>query len=170
MAIWGTQAWYWLGSVWIDPTFAALNGWIVIQGQIPAAAAGDKLFPKIFGITNKHDVPIFSLVIGSVLVSILMMMNFSRTLGETYKFIILLSSFTSLVAFLFSTASLVILNRRNHNLKAGRIVVAAGAFLFSLWAIAGSGKEIVYWGFLLLMAGIPFYVMMRMGRDNKGAT
>src|SRR5882762_5892611 len=167
MAIWGTQAKYWVGAGAIISTFGALNGWIVIQGQIPAAAAGDKLFPRIFGITNKHEVPIFSLVIGSVLVSILMMMNFTRTLGETYKFIILLSSLTSLVAFLFSTASFVILRSREVYAKAraGKITLAAIAFLFSLWAIAGSGKEIVYWGFLLLMAGIPFYVMMRLGRD-----
>ncbi len=167
MAIWGTQAKYWVGAGAIISTFGALNGWIVIQGQIPAAAAGDKLFPRIFGITNKHEIPIFSLVIGSVLVSILMMMNFSRTLGETYKFIILLSSLTSLVAFLFSTASFVILSRRNAAVRVGKIAVAAAAFLFSLWAIAGSGKEIVYWGFLLLMAGIPFYVMMRLGRYPK---
>ena len=168
MAIWGTQAKYWVGAGAIISTFGALNGWIVIQGQIPAAAAGDKLFPRIFGITNKHEIPIFSLVIGSVLVSILMMMNFSRTLGETYKFIILLSSLTSLVAFLFSTASFVILGRREaYKARAGKIAVAAVAFLFSLWAIAGSGKEIVYWGFLLLMAGIPFYVMMRLGRDKS---
>jgi APA family basic amino acid/polyamine antiporter len=169
MAIWGTQARYWVGAGAIISTFGALNGWIVIQGQIPAAAAGDKLFPRIFGITNKHEVPIFSLVIGSVLVSILMMMNFTRTLGETYKFIILLSSLTSLVAFLFSTAAFVILRRRQAypKARAGKIAVAAVAFLFSLWAIAGSGKEIVYWGFLLLMAGIPFYVMMRLGRGNS---
>jgi APA family basic amino acid/polyamine antiporter len=32
------------------------------------------------------------------------------------------------------------------------------AFAFSLWAIAGSGQSSVYWGFILLMAGIPFYV------------
>jgi APA family basic amino acid/polyamine antiporter len=38
--------------------------------------------------------------------------------------------------------------------------LSALAFLFSLWAIAGSGQETVYWGFFLLMAGIPFYVMI----------
>jgi len=30
------------------------------------------------------------------------------------------------------------------------------AFAFSFWAIVGSGEEIVFWGFLVLMAGIPF--------------
>jgi APA family basic amino acid/polyamine antiporter len=32
------------------------------------------------------------------------------------------------------------------------------AFLYSLWAIGGSGRDTVYWGFLLLLAGVPFYV------------
>jgi APA family basic amino acid/polyamine antiporter len=44
---------------------------------------------------------------------------------------------------------------------AGRLVVAAVAFLFSLWAIAGAGQEAIYWGFLLLIGGLPVYVAMR---------
>jgi len=70
---------------------------------------------------------------------------------------------------LFSTASFVILRRKADYpiARAGKIAVAVVAFLFSLWAIAGSGKDIVYWGFLLLMAGIPFYVMMRLGKGNS---
>jgi APA family basic amino acid/polyamine antiporter len=39
-------------------------------------------------------------------------------------------------------------------------VLASLAFIFSLWAIAGSGQEIVYWGLLLLLSGVPFYVMI----------
>jgi APA family basic amino acid/polyamine antiporter len=42
----------------------------------------------------------------------------------------------------------------------GAIILSSLAFLFSLWAIAGSGQETVYWGFILLMAGVPFYVMI----------
>jgi len=39
------------------------------------------------------------------------------------------------------------------------IILAFLSFSFTLWAIMGSGQEIVYWGFILLMAGIPFYVL-----------
>jgi basic amino acid/polyamine antiporter, APA family len=164
MTLWGTQARYWVAAGAVMSTFGALNGWIIIQGQIPAAAATDRLFPKIFAATNRHDVPVFSIVIGSILVSVLMMMNFTKTLGETYKFIILLSSLTTLVPFLFSVAAFVIVSRRSSDLKltSGKLLVAVVAFLFSMWAVAGSGETIVYYGFLLLMAGIPFYVLMRM--------
>jgi len=37
-------------------------------------------------------------------------------------------------------------------------IVAGLAFSYSLWAISGAGAETVYWGFLLLMAGLPVYV------------
>jgi APA family basic amino acid/polyamine antiporter len=38
------------------------------------------------------------------------------------------------------------------------LIVPALAFLYSLWTIGGSGRDTVYWGFLLLLAGIPLYV------------
>ena len=44
------------------------------------------------------------------------------------------------------------------------VLVAILAFLYSFWAIAGSGQEAVYWGFLLLMAGVPVYVWVKRGQ------
>ena len=35
--------------------------------------------------------------------------------------------------------------------------VSAVAFVFALGAIAGAGPDIVYWGFLLLLSGLPVY-------------
>jgi APA family basic amino acid/polyamine antiporter len=29
-----------------------------------------------------------------------------------------------------------------------------------MWMIIGAGQEIVYWGFIMLMMGVPFYVYM----------
>ncbi|KPJ90532.1 MAG: hypothetical protein AMS18_10620 [Gemmatimonas sp. SG8_17] len=40
----------------------------------------------------------------------------------------------------------------------GSSVIAVLAFLYSLWAIAGAGRDMVYLGLLLLLAGIPVYV------------
>ena len=41
------------------------------------------------------------------------------------------------------------------------LVLASLGFLYSLWAIYGSGPETVYYGFLLLLMGIPVYVYMK---------
>ena len=32
------------------------------------------------------------------------------------------------------------------------------AFAYGLWAIGGAGQETVYWGFLLLLSGLPVFV------------
>jgi APA family basic amino acid/polyamine antiporter len=43
-------------------------------------------------------------------------------------------------------------------MAAGARTVCALAFLYSMWAIAGAGSDVVTYGFLLLLAGLPVYV------------
>ena len=81
----------------------------------------------------------------------------------------LFSTRTVLVPYLFSSAAylLIKIEKQNNTGKLFPIVaLALLAFLFSLWMVAGSGQEIVYWGFMLLMAGVPFYVWV-LWRKNK---
>ena len=163
--IWGSSARYWVSAGVAIAAFGALNGWILIQGQIPYAISKDKLFPAVFGKVNKKEVPVSGIVIGSVLVSILMVMNYTKGLAEQFKFLILLTTITVLVPYLFSTVAYVLIRLQNKYLQPGNhwpatIALSSLAFLFSLWAIAGSGQETVYWGFILLMAGLPFYVII----------
>jgi hypothetical protein len=35
------------------------------------------------------------------------------------------------------------------------------AFLFAMFAIGGAGAETVFYGFLLLLAGLPIYVWLK---------
>lgn len=169
--IWGTSARYWVSAGVAIAAFGALNGWILIQGQIPYAIAKDKLFPPVFGKENKKGVPARGIIISSILVSVLMSMNYTKGLVEQFKFLILLSTLTVLVPYLFSAAAYIIIRLENKYLHSEKgwvsaILLASLAFLFSLWAIAGSGQEIVYWGFILLMAGVPFYVMILWNKKN----
>lgn len=165
--IWGSSSRYWVSAGVAMAAFGALNGYILIQGQVPHAIAKDKLFPPVFGKENKKGVPAPGIIISSILVSLLMAMNYTKGLVEQFKILILLSTLTVLVPYLFSAAAYMIMRLENKYLKPGArtapaIVLASLAFLFSLWAVVGSGQQIVYWGFILLMAGIPFYVLILM--------
>lgn len=153
--------------------FGALNGWILIQGQIAMATAKDDLFPRIFRRENKNGVPAMGIVIGSILTSIVMLMNYSDGLVEQFKFIILLSTLCVLVPYLFTSAAyvLILAERKLPNMKwLPEITLASLAFIFSLWAIYGAGEEAVFFGFLLLLAGIPFYVWMKYRNKSKTTT
>ena len=154
----------------IISTLGALNGWILVQGQIPAAIARDKLFPAVFARENKKGAPIFSIIFSSLLVSILLIMNYTKGLGEAFKFILLLASMTALLAYLFTSASAAVVIFRDKAWNKAlfwKLILVCLAFIFSIWAIAGSGQEIVYWGFLLLMGGLPFYAWIRIRKEQE---
>jgi APA family basic amino acid/polyamine antiporter len=162
--IWGDSARYWVAAGAIVSTFGALNGWILLQGQMPMAAARDNLFPEIFKFENKKGIPWVGIVISSVLISALMMMNFSRGLTDTFTFMILLTTITVLVPYLFSAASygiLLLQNKLWQKESISKLMLAAITAFFSLWAMVGSGQETVYWGFIAIVSGIPFYVWMK---------
>ena len=163
--MWGDSARQWVALGAIVSTFGALNGWILMQGQVPLAMTKDKLFPALFGKENTKGAPAWGIVVSSLLLSALMYMNFSKTLVEQFKFMILLSTLTVLIPYLFSAASYVLILKKENipslkerNLK---LIVAFLAFAYSLWAIAGSGQEVVYWGFMLLLLGIPIFISMK---------
>lgn len=163
LVFWGDYARYIVAAGAIVSTFGALNGWILLQGQIPMSAAQDKIFPKVFGKLNVNGSPALGLIMSSILASVLMLLNYAKTLVDAFAFMLLLSTLSVLTPFLFSTASFVLqsFKRKERNL-AGKIVLGILAFGFCLWVMAGSGQEVVFWGFILLMAGIPFYVWMKL--------
>ena len=144
--------------------FGALNGWILVQGQVAKATAMDDLFPAVFKRDNKKGVPIWGLVIGSLLTTLVMLMNYTDGLVEQFRFIVLLTTLCSLIPYLFSAAAyvLIALEKKSPGKNPVTIHILGGlAFLFTLWAIFGSGERTVFWGTLLLLAGTPFYVWMK---------
>jgi APA family basic amino acid/polyamine antiporter len=161
-SIWGEEARYLVAGGAAISTFGALNGWILVQGQMPMAAARDHLFPHVFGKENKNGTPALGIIISSVLISVLTTMSFSNSLAETYKFALLLGTLTCLVAYLFSIISFVLIDSKQPGFRWGKMLVAALAFIYSMWAVVGSGPEIVYWGFIMLMAGLPFYAWIKL--------
>ena len=167
-AFWGRSAKYIVAAGAVISTAGALNGWLLMQGQIPLAAARDHLFPKIFGKTNKNGSPAMGIILSSLLVSVLMVLNYSKSTVEAYSFMILLSTLSVLTPYLFSTASyaLFIFDKNEKN-RTKNLIIAFLAFCFSAWMVIGSGRDAVFWGFLLLIAGIPFYVLLKKESKNQ---
>jgi APA family basic amino acid/polyamine antiporter len=126
------------------------------------AAARDGLFPPVFGKISRRGTPVAGIVISSLLVTGLMALNFTASLVEQFTFIILLATLSTLIPYVFcAVAELVIFKREREKFRgerlAGASVIAVIALLYSLWAISGSGWETVFWGVVLLVAGLPIY-------------
>lgn len=142
--------------------FGALNGWTMMAGQVPLAAASDGVFPAVFGRLSSRSTPAFGTIIAGVLASVLVLSNASRDLVGLFTFVILLSTLGTLVPYVFcALAGLRLRAPGESRVPAGSAVVAALAFVFALVAVAGAGADAVYWGFLLLLAGVPVYALVR---------
>lgn len=163
--IYGHGAKYWVSAGAAIAAFGALNGLILVQGQMPFAMAKDKLFPAFFAKQNRKGVPANGVIISSIIITLLMFMNNSKNLAGQFKLLILLSTFFTLLPYLFTTVSYLIVRAKQATTftktkTVTAIVLSAIAFSFSMWMLIGSGQEIVYWGFIMLMLGVPFYVYM----------
>jgi APA family basic amino acid/polyamine antiporter len=117
---------------------------------------------------------VFGLVVSSVLVTALVLMNYTKGLLDAFEFVILLATLTTLVPYAYSAAAQAYLYVTERALFSARhfwrdITIAALAFAYSVWAIAGSGQEIIAKGFVLLLAGIPIYVAMRWWQQRDAA-
>jgi len=145
--------------------FGALNGWILIAGQMPLAIAQDGLFPEAFGRVSARGTPATALIISSVLTTALIALNSTRQLVDLFTFIILLGTLNALVPYAFSALSAILIDRdAARSITTKGTAVALLAFAYSVWMIGGAGTEVVYWGFLLLLLGLPVYVWVIRGR------
>jgi len=142
-----------------------LNGWILLQGQMPMAAARDGLFPKIFSKTTPQETPYIGLIVSSFLITGLLIMRYGASLVDEFTFIILLAVLASLIPYLFTTIAEIILYLQNPERLEGKsllrsIVLSGLAFAYAFWAIAGAGMDVVYYGMLLFLSGVPLYACM----------
>lgn len=138
-----------------------LNGWILIQGQIPMAAADDHLFLKVFAHRNSKGVPSYALIITAILISLLLVLTISPDLVKQYKLIILIATLATLISYLYTpVAEIVLLRRGGFPYSRRTIIVAAMAILYSLWAIVGAGTEVLAYGAVLVLSSIPLYIFV----------
>lgn len=139
-------------------------GWILATARVAYAAGQDGVFPKIFGkVSSKYNTPAYSLIISGVLVNILLLTNYQKSMVSAFSFITILATLSYLPVYLLSvSAEIMIMFRDEKEISIGKFIgksiIPLLAFIYTLWTIYGSGAETVMWGFILMLLGIPLYI------------
>lgn len=139
-------------------------GWLLSTARVGYAAGVDGVFPKFFGkINEKTGTPVNSLIFGSVLVNILLVMNFQKGMVDAFTFITILATLSYLPVYLLSISAEMMLafkeeKKFNFKIFIKKSILPLLAFVYVLWTIYGSGAETVMWGFILMLIGIPVYI------------
>jgi APA family basic amino acid/polyamine antiporter len=138
----------------------ALNGWVLIAGQLPMAVAADGLFPRQFGDLSTRGTPVRGMVIAGLVSSAIVAMNYSRGLVDLFTFIILLSTLSTLVPYVFCALAVWLMPGQPPP-RGVAAVISVIAFVYAMFAIYGAGADTVLYGFLLLLSGLPVYLWVR---------
>lgn len=157
---------------WLVAIFAmiscigTLNGWTLLYSQLTLAAADNKLFPSVFGIRNRHDVPALGMVLTATLISVTLILTLSTDLIHEFDFIIVVATLASLMPYVYSCLTELLLLRELPGLpnKDRRIhsYIALFGLIFAWWSIFGAGQETIIYMLIFLITSLPLYIFQRL--------
>lgn len=137
--------------------FGTLNGWVLVQAEMPWAMARGGVFPAWFAAENVRGAPVRSHLVSSGLLSAVTLLNYQKGTAELFQFIASVSLAAGLLTYLMSALAALRLAPQDRVLTVAA-VIAAG---FTVWAEYGLGAEAISWGALLIIAGLPLYWALR---------
>ncbi|TMJ15650.1 MAG: amino acid permease [Alphaproteobacteria bacterium] len=140
----------------------ALNGFTLLQGELPLAMARGGLFPRWFAVENRFETPYRIHILSSLLASLLVLTNYSRGLSKLFEFMVLVTTSVTIIFYVVGAAASVKLAREGRiGRSRGFALVAAAGMAYALWAFYGAGLEASLWSLLMTAAAIPLYLVMR---------
>lgn len=161
----GTNAGTVIAAFGAISALGALNGWIMVQGELPAAIARDGLFPAFFAQSSANGTPRNAHLFSTSLLTVVILMNSSRSMSAMFEFLIILTTAIVLVMYLGCVAAAVrLIGKGEMPVTSGFAVILLMAAIYSFWTIYGAGWEALGWGAALLAAGLPIFGLMRLGK------
>jgi APA family basic amino acid/polyamine antiporter len=132
-----------------------LNSNLLCGGELGYSMGLRGDLPAILGRATRANTPVISLLLAATLTIVLVLFNTSKTTGQLFIFVSLLTTTATLVVYLIGAIAAL---RRRPSVAAA---VAIGAsILFSLFAFYGAGLEANLWGLALLIAGLAIRLIM----------
>ena len=149
----------------------AINGFVLVQAEMPLALARDGLLPGWIARLNRNEIPYRIHIISTGLASMVVLANYSRGLADLFQFMVLVTTSVSIVFYLACVlASFKLAREGAIGTSAGFTAVAVAAFAYSAWAFYGAGIQASLWSLGMTAAAIPVYLLMRRaGRSSPAA-
>jgi basic amino acid/polyamine antiporter, APA family len=140
----------------------AVNGWTLVQGEVPLEMARRRMMPAWFGQVRDNGVPVNGLLTATVLGSILILASSSKSMAGLFTFMALLT--TSVTLWLYLACAVVALKQRI------AIPFALLGLAFGVWSLWGAGFEAAGLSIVLMISGLPLYWWARRSLPMKDAS
>ena len=160
--MWGPWAATVVSAAVILSSIGALNGWTLLMGQVPMAAARDKLFPSLFSRLSPQGVPAAGIIVSAAFATALVIIQAAGSPGFSafYNLVVGLSTMAAVIPYAFCAlaSGLVAAAQSGHKVVPRLSLIDLIAFVFAVFTLYGCGAEPVLYGVVLLVLGIPVYV------------
>ena len=140
----------------------ALNGFILLQAEMPLALARDGLLPAWWAKFNRNEIPWRIHLFSTGLATLLVFSNYARGMADLFKFMVLVTTSVTIIFYLACAAAALRLAWQGRiTASAGFLAITALATLYSAWTFYGAGIEASLWSLAMTAMGIPLFLMMR---------
>lgn len=155
---WGRWAGTLVAVCAVVSAYGALNGWILLSGEVPAAVGTAQRLPRWLVARNDRGVATGGVMLGTALSSVLIAFSYSGSMSGVFTFASTVSTATCLALYLFcSVGALNLLRKGSLPRRKGILAASVAAILFSIIAFLGAGSTAALWGMALLIVGWPLY-------------
>jgi APA family basic amino acid/polyamine antiporter len=128
-----------------------LNGWVLVQAEVPLGMARAGVLPSWIGHTSSRDVPVRALLVSSGLASLLVLSNAARSTAGLLDFVLRLTTAANLWLYVGACVAAF-------RLRILRPVALAGV-AFAIWVLWGAGLEAGGLSIVLMLSAVPFYYL-----------
>ena len=126
-----------------------INGSTFVLGELPLGAVRRGLLPEWLARTNRQDIALAPLLIGSAMTIALMLVAAQRT--DVLDFMLRLTTTTTLWLYIGAAMAAIILGTSR--------ILAVLSILFSGWVMYGTGLEANLLGIALIAMGLPLWFL-----------
>lgn len=146
---WGHGASLVLAAFAAIAAIGCLNGWVLVQGELPLGMARAGVLPRWLDRTNRRDVPVVLLIASSALACMLVLSNASGATAGLYTFMLNLTTAATVPLYIGICAAAFALNIMRPAALLGLV--------FACWILWGAGITAIKWDLILLLCALPLY-------------
>lgn len=138
----------------------SLLGWQFTLSQTSKYTADERMFPRFFARVSPAGAPIVGMIVAGVLQTLMAFSTMSPNASEQFGKLVSLAAVTNIVPYITSVSALLVVmyvgkvSRHTYQFNTVAILVAV---LYSMYALYASGKDAVFGGMLVMMAGYLLY-------------
>lgn len=161
---WGGNAGMVLAAFAALSGFGALSGWLLLQGELPLLMARRGLLPQWLNQVSAGGQPVRSHIASSVLLTVLVILNFDKNIVALFTLLVLISTVVFLFAYIFTSLAAIKLQMKGSIDRSPLLTIAALiSVLYSVLVVFGAGLNAALMGLVFLFSGLPVFWLVRLG-------